>query len=198
MGRVRAPSRCGGSRRCPRPGPASGAVLRAAPGAKGGSGRRRAAWRAMWRRRVRAGGRGGPAALPPLLLLFLLLRVPAARPGRLYSASDPLDLLGPGAEGRLLGSSSAWAVEFFASWCGHCIHFAPTWRALAHDIRGESPAPLAALLPIGVPIPPCALDLITPHPLLPPVSVLFHQHPMSLPCALKFPLHLSLCTRHHP
>ncbi|XP_074402493.1 sulfhydryl oxidase 1 [Zonotrichia albicollis] len=100
----------------------------------------------MWRRRARAGGRGGPAALPPLLLLFLLLRVPAARPGRLYSASDPLDLLGPEAEGRLLGSSSAWAVEFFASWCGHCIHFAPTWRALAHDIREWRPAVILAAI----------------------------------------------------
>lgn len=121
----------------------------------------------MWRRRARAGGRGGPAALPPLLLLFLLLRVPAARPGRLYSASDPLDLLGPGAEERLLGSSSAWAVEFFASWCGHCIHFAPTWRALAHDIRGESPAALAPLpfIPACPPRSPRTLDLVTPHSL---------------------------------
>uniref|UniRef100_A0A8C3NDH6 Sulfhydryl oxidase n=1 Tax=Geospiza parvula TaxID=87175 RepID=A0A8C3NDH6_GEOPR len=100
----------------------------------------------MWRRRARAGGRGGPAALPPLLLLFLLLRVPAARPGPLYSASDPLDLLGPRAEERLLGSSSAWAVEFFASWCGHCIHFAPTWRALAHDIREWRPAVILAAI----------------------------------------------------
>ncbi|XP_027514363.1 sulfhydryl oxidase 1 [Corapipo altera] len=103
----------------------------------------------MWRRRARAGGRGGPAALPPLLLpflLLLLLRVPAARPGRLYSPSDPLELLGPEAEGRLLGSSSAWAVEFFASWCGHCVHFAPTWRALAHDIREWRPAVILAAI----------------------------------------------------
>ncbi|XP_051661972.1 sulfhydryl oxidase 1 [Manacus candei] len=103
----------------------------------------------MWRRRARAGGRGGPAALPPLLLpflLLLLLRLPAARPGRLYSPSDPLELLGPEAEGRLLGSSSAWAVEFFASWCGHCVHFAPTWRALAHDIREWRPAVILAAI----------------------------------------------------
>ncbi|XP_071607466.1 sulfhydryl oxidase 1 isoform X1 [Heliangelus exortis] len=95
----------------------------------------------MWRRRARGVG-GGWAAVS----LLLSLALPAARPRGLYSADDPLELLGSGAEGRLLGSPSAWAVEFFASWCGHCVHFAPTWRALAYDLQEWRPAVMLAAI----------------------------------------------------
>ncbi|KAM8817879.1 sulfhydryl oxidase 1 isoform 2-T2 [Rhynchonycteris naso] len=86
-------------------------------------------------------GCSGP---PPSLLLLLLLGVPgvgAAPRSALYSPSDPLTLLGADTvRGAVLGSRSAWAVEFFASWCGHCIAFAPTWKALANDIKDWRPA----------------------------------------------------------
>ena len=29
------------------------------------------------------------------------------------------------------GSTSAFAIEFFAGWCGHCRSFAPTWKEVA-------------------------------------------------------------------
>ncbi|XP_003259016.2 sulfhydryl oxidase 1 isoform X1 [Nomascus leucogenys] len=93
-------------------------------------------------------GSGPPPSL--LLLLLLLLAVPgasAAPRSALYSPSDPLTLLqADTVRGAVLGSRSAWAVEFFASWCGHCIAFAPTWKALAEDVKAWRPAlNLAAL-----------------------------------------------------
>ncbi|KAF6293580.1 quiescin sulfhydryl oxidase 1 [Rhinolophus ferrumequinum] len=88
--------------------------------------------------------------LPSLLMLLLLLALPgvgAAPRAALYSPSDPLTLLQEDTvRGAVLGSRSAWAVEFFASWCGHCIAFAPTWKALANDVKDWRPAlTLAAL-----------------------------------------------------
>ena len=62
----------------------------------------------------------------------------AAPRSALYSSSDPLTLLrADTVRPTVLSSRSAWAVEFFASWCGHCIAFAPTWKALANDVKGE-------------------------------------------------------------
>lgn len=95
-------------------------------------------------RRPRMGwcGRGsGPPPSRLLMLLSLLLAVRgagAAPRSALYSSSDPLTLLrADTVRPTVLGSRSAWAVEFFASWCGHCIAFAPTWKALANDVKGE-------------------------------------------------------------
>ncbi|XP_043347237.1 sulfhydryl oxidase 1 [Dermochelys coriacea] len=77
--------------------------------------------------------------LPPLLLLAAALA--GAQPGGLYSPGDALVLLRRDTlERSVLDSRSAWLVEFYASWCGHCVHFAPTWRALAADIQEWSPA----------------------------------------------------------
>ncbi|XP_051003579.1 sulfhydryl oxidase 1 [Acomys russatus] len=99
----------------------------------------------------RCGRHSGPPS--PLLLLLLpplLLAVPgagAARLSVLYSSSDPLTLLDADTlRPAVLGSSSAWAVEFFASWCGHCIAFAPTWKELANDVKDWRPALNLAVL----------------------------------------------------
>ncbi|XP_044898665.1 sulfhydryl oxidase 2 [Felis catus] len=81
--------------------------------------------------------------LPPLLVL--LAAAAAAGPGaggaaRLYRAGeDAVWVLDSGSvRGATANSSAAWLVQFYSSWCGHCIGYAPTWRALAGDVRGLS------------------------------------------------------------
>ncbi|XP_034369049.1 sulfhydryl oxidase 1 isoform X2 [Arvicanthis niloticus] len=98
----------------------------------------------------RCGRHSGPPSLLLLLLPPLLLSVPgayAARLSVLYSSSDPLTLLDADTvRPAVFGSSSAWVVEFFASWCGHCIAFAPTWKELANDVKDWRPALNLAVL----------------------------------------------------
>nr|KAI8732205.1 sulfhydryl oxidase 1-like [Biomphalaria glabrata] len=31
--------------------------------------------------------------------------------------------------------NKVWAVQFYNSWCGHCKHFAPTWKAMATEFK---------------------------------------------------------------
>ncbi|GAB1286098.1 Sulfhydryl oxidase 2 [Apodemus speciosus] len=99
--------------------------------------------------RAVARGPGADARRPPSLpaarlpRLLLLLSVAAAvwpREGggaRLYrEGEDAVWLLDSGSVRSATGNSSAaWLVQFHSSWCGHCIGYAPTWRALAADVR---------------------------------------------------------------
>ncbi|XP_021269679.1 sulfhydryl oxidase 2 isoform X1 [Numida meleagris] len=91
-----------------------------------------------------AAGGGGP-----LVLLALLAAGVAA--ARLYRAGeDPLSVLAAGTVRRaLLNSSAAWVVQFYSSSCGHCIAFAPTWRALAGDVKDWESAIRIGVLDCG-------------------------------------------------
>ncbi|XP_045323859.1 sulfhydryl oxidase 2 isoform X2 [Leopardus geoffroyi] len=89
--------------------------------------------------------------LPPLLVL--LAAAAAAGPGaggaaRLYRAGeDAVWVLDSGSvRGATANSSAAWLVQFYSSWCGHCIGYAPTWRALAGDVRDWAAAIRVAAL----------------------------------------------------
>ncbi|XP_039668279.1 sulfhydryl oxidase 1 isoform X1 [Perca fluviatilis] len=73
-------------------------------------------------------------------LCFCLLFPSAAEAG-LYTASDQVIILSQeNVESVLINSSAAVLVEFYASWCGHCIAFSPVYRSLASDIKEWKPA----------------------------------------------------------
>ncbi|XP_069951420.1 sulfhydryl oxidase 2 isoform X3 [Cherax quadricarinatus] len=76
----------------------------------------------------------------PVLLLLLLLLVSSCclltATASLYSSSDPLVLLHSSNYSREVhGVETAWVVEFYSSWCGHCINFAPTFKTFAQDLK---------------------------------------------------------------
>jgi len=55
----------------------------------------------------------------------------------LYSDEDDVISLNVTSFNRtVLGTSNAWLVEFFSSWCGHCVRYAPLYKQLATDIKG--------------------------------------------------------------
>ncbi|XP_064420203.1 sulfhydryl oxidase 2 [Latimeria chalumnae] len=74
-------------------------------------------------------------------LVSLLEVLCQARAGKLYSSQDSVVILDSKTiKKALLNSSSAWVLEFYSSWCGHCINYAPTWKALASDVKDWEPA----------------------------------------------------------
>ncbi|XP_021012126.1 sulfhydryl oxidase 2 isoform X1 [Mus caroli] len=91
------------------------------------------------------------ARLPRLLFLLAVVVAVGPREGggaRLYrEGSDAVWLLDSGSVRSATGNSSAaWLVQFHSSWCGHCIGYAPTWRALAADVRDWAAAIRVAAL----------------------------------------------------
>jgi len=65
-------------------------------------------------------------------------RASAERASGLYSPSDAgiISLNSTNLKTSVLASETAWMVEFYSSWCGHCVHFAPTFKELAKDVKG--------------------------------------------------------------
>uniref|UniRef100_A0A7N8XXZ5 Sulfhydryl oxidase n=1 Tax=Mastacembelus armatus TaxID=205130 RepID=A0A7N8XXZ5_9TELE len=73
--------------------------------------------------------------------LCLCLLFPSAAEAGLYTATDQIVLLTPeNVDSVLVNSSAAVFVEFYASWCGHCIAFSPIFKSLARDIKEWKPA----------------------------------------------------------
>ncbi|XP_071097045.1 sulfhydryl oxidase 2-like [Haliotis cracherodii] len=55
----------------------------------------------------------------------------------LYSPSDDVTILtNENFYDHFLDKENAWLIEFYNSWCGHCINFAPTWKKFATYAKG--------------------------------------------------------------
>ncbi|XP_074523450.1 sulfhydryl oxidase 1 [Halichoeres trimaculatus] len=73
--------------------------------------------------------------------ICLCLSFPSTVEAGLYTASDQVILLSRDTVGKVLvNSSAALVVEFYASWCGHCVAFSPVYRSLARDLKEWKPA----------------------------------------------------------
>ncbi|XP_076003686.1 sulfhydryl oxidase 2 [Genypterus blacodes] len=69
-------------------------------------------------------------------LLLWFLRGSLGAGARLYTEEDPLAILNSSSlKTAVSNSSSAWLIQFFSSWCGHCIQYSGTWKALAQDVK---------------------------------------------------------------
>uniref|UniRef100_A0A8B9H859 Quiescin Q6 sulfhydryl oxidase 1 n=1 Tax=Astyanax mexicanus TaxID=7994 RepID=A0A8B9H859_ASTMX len=75
------------------------------------------------------------------LLCALLAAVwsSGARAG-LYSPGDRVRVVDADSVPQLFNTSSAFLLELYATWCGHCAAFAPVFRSLARDISEWKPA----------------------------------------------------------
>lgn len=73
-----------------------------------------------------------------LLLLLIIFCFNFGRSSELYSQNDSVIVLNNSTFADSVHNSKyVWFVEFFSSWCGHCIRFAPTWKKFAADIKGK-------------------------------------------------------------
>jgi thiol oxidase len=56
----------------------------------------------------------------------------------LYNSDDKVTVLNAtNFKNAVYGTSNAWIIEFYNSWCGFCLRFAPVWKSLASDIIGN-------------------------------------------------------------
>ncbi|CAF1319075.1 unnamed protein product, partial [Didymodactylos carnosus] len=74
------------------------------------------------------------------ILLIGIIQSAAIQPQKisLYNENDKLYILSNKNFSIVYESPTAWLIEFYASWCGHCIHYTQTYREIAIDTYGWS------------------------------------------------------------
>eukprot|EP00929_Paragymnodinium_shiwhaense_P040005 TRINITY_DN20924_c0_g2_i1.p1 TRINITY_DN20924_c0_g2~~TRINITY_DN20924_c0_g2_i1.p1 ORF type:complete len:609 (-),score=40.42 TRINITY_DN20924_c0_g2_i1:31-1857(-) len=85
-----------------------------------------------------------------LLLTLLLVTLPGQSAAQRRSLFPPrsgqhvLDFAPPHLD-TLMSSGNFWIVMYYADWCGHCQHFAPTWSKVAKQFDGDPRVTFGAL-----------------------------------------------------
>ena len=73
--------------------------------------------------------------------LWLLVAALAAAHGEgLYKGDTPVLSITTEAQIPSGDNQKLTLIEYYATWCGHCQHFAPTYEAIAREARGSMPA----------------------------------------------------------
>ncbi|XP_015930063.1 sulfhydryl oxidase 1 isoform X2 [Parasteatoda tepidariorum] len=73
---------------------------------------------------------------PFCYLLIIIVLITLSSSSTLYSAEDPLwELNSSNFESLVYGKDHAWIIQFYNSWCGHCIRFSFFWKLFAKDTK---------------------------------------------------------------
>ncbi|KAJ3661101.1 hypothetical protein Zmor_005517 [Zophobas morio] len=69
-----------------------------------------------------------------VVLTLFIANIQTAPIGGLYLPDDDVEILnGNNFKKFVENSTNAWTIEFYASWCGYCQRFAPSWKEFATE-----------------------------------------------------------------